>query len=41
MGLDALGVICLGFEAPIYTLIASAKLDHIDPQAWLADVLAH
>ena len=26
--------------AAIYTLIASAKLNNIDPQAWLADVLA-
>ena len=26
--------------AAIYTLIASAKLNDIDPQAWLADVLA-
>jgi len=26
--------------AAIYTLIATAKLNHIDPQAWLADVLA-
>ncbi len=26
--------------AKIYTLIASAKLNDIDPQAWLADVLA-
>jgi len=24
----------------IYTLIATAKLNDIDPQAWLADVLA-
>src|SRR5437762_1733585 len=27
--------------AAIYTLIATAKLNDIDPQAWLADVLAH
>ena len=26
--------------AAIYTLIASAKLNDIDPQAWLADVIA-
>lgn len=26
--------------AAIYTLIATAKFNHIDPQAWLADVLA-
>ena len=26
--------------AAIYTLIESAKLNRIDPQAWLADVLA-
>ena len=26
--------------AAIYTLVASAKLNNIDPQAWLADVLA-
>ncbi|MEA2937091.1 MAG: transposase [Alphaproteobacteria bacterium] len=26
--------------AAIYTLIAAAKLNDIDPQAWLADVLA-
>jgi transposase len=26
--------------AAIYTLIASAKLNDIDPQAWLADILA-
>ena len=26
--------------AAIYTLIATAKLSDIDPQAWLADVLA-
>jgi len=26
--------------AAIYTLIASAKLSDIDPQAWLADILA-
>ena len=26
--------------AAIYTLIESAKLNDIDPQAWLADVLA-
>jgi transposase len=26
--------------AAVYTLIATAKLNHIDPQAWLADVLA-
>jgi len=26
--------------AAIYTLIQTAKLNHIDPQAWLADVLA-
>jgi hypothetical protein len=26
--------------AAIYTLIATAKLNNIDPQAWLADVLA-
>ena len=26
--------------AAIYTLIESAKLNGIDPQAWLADVLA-
>ena len=26
--------------AVIYTLIATAKLNDIDPQAWLADVLA-
>jgi transposase len=29
-----------GPRAAIYTLIASAKLNDIDPQAWLADVLA-
>ena len=27
--------------AAIYTLIATAKLNDIDPQAWLADVMAH
>ena len=27
-------------SAAIYTLIATAKLNDIDPQAWLADVLA-
>jgi transposase len=26
--------------AALYTLIATAKLNHVDPQAWLADVLA-
>jgi transposase len=26
--------------AAIYTLIATAKLNGVDPQAWLADVLA-
>ena len=26
--------------AAIYTLIATAKLNDIDPQAWLADMLA-
>jgi transposase len=26
--------------AAIYTLIGSAKLNDVDPQAWLADVLA-
>jgi transposase len=26
--------------AAIYTLIGTAKLNHIDPRAWLADVLA-
>ena len=26
--------------AAMYTLIATAKLNDIDPQAWLADVLA-
>src|SRR5262249_26987489 len=26
--------------AAIYTLVASAKLNNVDPQAWLADVLA-
>jgi len=26
--------------AAIYTLVATAKLNDIDPQAWLADVLA-
>jgi transposase len=26
--------------AAVYTLIATAKLSDIDPQAWLADVLA-
>jgi hypothetical protein len=26
--------------AAMYTLIASAKLNHINPQAWLADLLA-
>ena len=26
--------------AAIYTLIATAKLSNVDPQAWLADVLA-
>ena len=25
---------------PLYSLIVSAKLNEIDPQAWLADVLA-
>ena len=24
----------------MYSLIVSAKMNHIDPQAWLADVLA-
>jgi len=27
--------------AAIYTLIQTAKLNDVDPQAWLADVLAH
>ena len=27
-------------SAAIYTLIATAKLNDVDPQAWLADVLA-
>jgi hypothetical protein len=27
--------------AIIYTLIQTAKLNNVDPQAWLADVLAH
>jgi transposase len=27
--------------ALMYTLIGTAKLNDIDPQAWLADVLAH
>jgi transposase len=27
--------------AAIYTLIATAKLNDVDPQAWLADMLAH
>jgi transposase len=26
--------------ATLYTLIATAKLNDVDPQAWLADVLA-
>jgi len=26
--------------AAIYTLIATARLNNVDPQAWLADVLA-
>jgi transposase len=26
--------------AALYTLIATAKLNEVDPQAWLADVLA-
>jgi len=26
--------------ALMYTLIQTAKLNHVDPQAWLADVLA-
>ncbi len=26
--------------AAIYTLVATAKLNNVDPQAWLADVLA-
>jgi transposase len=26
--------------AAIYTLVASSKLNNVDPQAWLADVLA-
>jgi transposase len=26
--------------AAVYTLIATAKLNNVDPQAWLADVLA-
>ena len=30
----------LGAPAAIYTLIATAKLNNVDPQAWLADVLA-
>jgi transposase len=31
-----------GRRAPaIYTLIATAKLNDVDPQAWLADMLAH
>jgi len=25
----------------MYTLIGTAKLNDVDPQAWLADVLAH
>ena len=25
----------------MYTLIVSAKMNYIDPQAWMADVLAH
>jgi IS66 C-terminal element len=31
---------CLRRAAAIYTLIATAKLNCVDPQAWLADVLA-
>ena len=27
--------------AAMYTLIATAKLNNINPQAWLAEVLAH
>ena len=27
--------------AAIYSLIVTAKLNNVDPQAWLADVLAH
>ena len=33
-------VLTLERAAAIYTLIESAKLNGIDPQAWLADVLA-
>lgn len=29
-----------GRRAAIYSLIATAKLNDVDPQAWLADVLA-
>ena len=34
--------LCCGSEraAAMYTLIATAKLNDVDPQAWLADVLA-
>jgi hypothetical protein len=38
-GVDILADIFLR-AAAIYTLIATAKLNDIDPQAWLADVLA-
>ncbi|MFO1125877.1 MAG: transposase domain-containing protein [Methylocystis sp.] len=29
----------VAIETTIYTLIATAKLNGVDPQAWLADVL--
>ena len=31
---------CSRRAAAIYTLIATAKLNDVDPQTWLADVLA-
>jgi IS66 C-terminal element len=34
------GIFLLGWRAAtVYTLIATAKLNGVDPQAWLADVL--
>ena len=32
--------VCSMRAAAMYTLIVAAKLNNVDPQAWLADVLA-
>ena len=34
------GLCCGERAAAMYTLIVTAKLNDVDPQAWLADVLA-